>query len=153
MIVLDTDVLVIDLRYLRDARYAVNRQFLDHARSQQFPLAVTSHTLLEIVGKYSFNVPQADIALLADLLPRRYGLQVVPDVRSFADYAGCTVAEVLAAIANRMALGDAVNAVQIAKYASAASCLLTWNAKHYQGKLAIPALTPGEWLQSNQPAP
>jgi hypothetical protein len=56
VIVLDTDVLMIDLRYVRDARYAVNRQFLDHARLQQIPLAVTSHTLLEIVGKYSFNV-------------------------------------------------------------------------------------------------
>jgi hypothetical protein len=90
---------------------------------------------------------------LADQLPRRYGLQVLPDVQLVPEYAGCTVADVLAAIANRMALGDAINAVQIAKFVAAASSLLTWNAKHYQGKLAIPALTPAEWLQTNQSAP
>jgi len=52
----------------------------------------------------------------------------------------------------RMALGDAVNAVQIGQFVAHAECLLTWNAKHYQGKLAIPALTPEEWWQQNQPA-
>lgn len=46
-----------------------------------------------------------------------------------------------------MSLGDAVQAVQIAKYASLADCLLTWNAKHFQGKLVLPVHTPVEWLQ------
>ena len=39
-----------------------------------------------------------------------------------------------------------VQAVQIAKYAGSAQCLLSWNARHFQGKLVIPVLTPQEWL-------
>jgi len=74
MILLDTDVLIIDLRYLRDARFAANRRFLDHCQLQRLPLAITCQTLLEVVGKFSFNVAAADIAKLADQIPRRYGL-------------------------------------------------------------------------------
>jgi len=37
-----------------------------------------------------------------------------------------------------MSLADAVQAVQIARFAGHADCLLTWNARHFQGKLTIP---------------
>jgi len=46
----------------------------------------------------------------------------------------------------QMSLGDAVQAVQIAHNASHAQCLLSWNAKHFSGKMAIPVLTPEDWL-------
>jgi hypothetical protein len=45
-----------------------------------------------------------------------------------------------------MALGDAVQAVQIDRYARHASRLLTWNARHFIGKLAIPVQTPQDWI-------
>ena len=52
-------------------------------------------------------------------------------------------------IAKKMSLGDAIQVAQIVKYAPGASCLVTWNAKHFLGKLAIPVLTPAEWLAAN----
>lgn len=153
MILLDSDVLMIDLRYLRDARYAGNRRFLDHARAKRLPLGITSHTLLEIVGLSSFNISAADIPTLAALIPARYAIQVIPDPARFPDYAQCQVPDVLNQMALRMALGDAVNAVQINKFATYADCLLTWNAKHYHGKLPIPVLTPEQWWQQNPRTP
>lgn len=151
MIVLDTDVLILDLRFPRDARFANNRRFLEYAKNR-LPLAMTCHGLLEVIGKLSFSVQQADILKLTNQLPHQYGFQVVPHPTLLSDYAACSVGDVLAAIGERMALGDAVNAVQIVKFMPTANCLLTWNAKHYQGKLAIPVLTPDEWWQQNQPA-
>lgn len=153
MILLDSDVLVIDLRYLRDARYAGNRRFLDHALANRLTLGITSHTLLEIIGLSSFNIPVTDIPTLVASIPARYSLQVIPDPVGFPDYAHCRVQDVLHQMTLRMALGDAVNAVQINKFAAYANCLLTWNAKHYQGKLPIPVLTPEQWWQQHQPAP
>ena len=53
------------------------------------------------------------------------------------------MAELLTQMATQMmALGDAVQAVQIRRYAHDAQCLVTWNARHFQGKVAIPVLTP-----------
>lgn len=51
----------------------------------------------------------------------------------------------------RMALGDAVQAVQIQRHAAGADCLLSWNAKHFAGKLPIPVYTPEEWVRSQAP--
>ena len=51
----------------------------------------------------------------------------------------------------KMALGDAVQAVQIRMFAPHADALLTWNAKHFKGKIVIPVLTPEEWLQQQPP--
>jgi hypothetical protein len=52
-----------------------------------------------------------------------------------------------------MALGDAVQAVQIARNASHADCLLTWNARHFVGKTAVPVLTPEDWLDQRAAGP
>jgi hypothetical protein len=153
VIVLDTDILIVDMRFPGDVRYPVNRRFLDHASQTGLPLIITVQTLLEVVGKCSFNVPQTEIVQLAARIPIQYDLKVLPDTATKPEYAGCTIAEVLVRIEQRMSLGDAVNAVQIVKYIPAANCRLTWNARHYQGRLAIPVLTPEEWWQVTVPTP
>ncbi|HEY2412007.1 MAG TPA: hypothetical protein VGI40_07180 [Pirellulaceae bacterium] len=150
MIVLDTDILVLDLRFPRDSRHSSNRRFLNYVK-HRIPLALTSHTLLEVIGKLSFGVKPANISKLHLQLPHQYGFQVLPHLTPKAAYAGCTIGEILSAIERRMALGDAINAAQIEKFVPAADCLITWNAKHYQRKLQIPVITPDEWWQQNQP--
>ena len=52
-----------------------------------------------------------------------------------------------------MSLGDAVQAVQTAHFVPSADCLLTWNARHFTGKIAVPVMTPQEWLQQQGPTP
>ncbi len=151
MILLDSDVLILDFRYKRDPRYPVNRRVLGQILSGQVLGGITSHTLLEVVGNMSFNVPSADVPLLPALLAVQYNLLVLPDPGAAPDYAGCTVPELIAQMGVKMSLGDAVQAVQIARFARNAQCLLTWNAKHFMGKIAIPVLTPQEWLNQQQP--
>ncbi len=151
MIVLDADVLILDLDYPRDANHATNRRFLDHLAANSIRRGITTQGLLEVVGKRSYQTPVALIPRLPTVLLARYGLTLIPDPATVPEYAACTFDEVLGQIGTQMALGDAVMAVQIARFAPTAAALVTWNAKHFRGKLVVPVQTPDEWLQQQPP--
>jgi hypothetical protein len=108
------------------------------------PCGVTSQALPEVVGYLSFGTAPVRIAALYGLLASHYGSSVFPDLSSEPVYAACPVDERLAQMTQKMSLGDAVPAVQIARFAPSASALVSWNAKHFMGKLTIPAITPVE---------
>ena len=149
MILLDADVLMVDLRYRRDPRLPVTKVLLDAVTSGRVAGGITAHTLLEVVGILSFQTKPQKISRLHRTVTTRYNLKVVPELVWENGYAGCTYAEVQSALNLKMALGDAVQAAQIARFAPDAECLLTWNAKHFAGKLPVPVLTPNEWLRAN----
>jgi hypothetical protein len=153
VILLDSDVLLIDQRYRNDPRYAVNRQAIEFARTNSISLAVTAQALLEVIGIMSFNVSPAAVPAMPTGLISLYGLTVRPDFHTHPDYAGCTVQELMTQMTTQMALGDAVQAVQVARYANDCDCLLTWNARHFQGKLVVPVLSPEEWLRQHGAIP
>jgi hypothetical protein len=152
MIVVDADVLWLARRNAQDPRRPVNQQFLDALRAGGVRRGVTTQGLLEAVGKFSYGTPPADIPRLPGLICTIHGLEVIPDPAAVPGYAGCTVAEVVARMVRKMSAGDAVMAVQVDRYAPAGSTLVTWNAKHFRGKLTVPVMTPAEWLLQNPPA-
>jgi hypothetical protein len=152
VIVIDADVLIVDLAYPNDPNYPVSRLFLNCIATNGIESWITTQGLLEVVGKRSYNTPVATIAMLPTILLTTYCLRPTPDPASVPEYAGCTFDEVVAQMTQQMALGDAVMAVQIAKFAPAATALVTWNAKHFRGKLVVPVLTPDEWLQQQSSA-
>ncbi|HEV3146899.1 MAG TPA: hypothetical protein VGZ47_23630 [Gemmataceae bacterium] len=146
MILLDADVLLIDVRYPNDQRFAVNRQALDEIRARGLAAGITAQALLEVVGILSFNVSTGNVPKLPQQLCLQYALNVFPDHQAHPGYAGCTVQDLISQMSKQMALGDAVLAVQVAMHVPWADCLLTWNAAHFAGKLVVPVQTPQEWL-------
>lgn len=146
MILLDANILVLDLMFQRDINYRTNQQTLTALASAPEPVGIPTQALLEVAGKLSFNYPAAAIPTLHEVLLIQYRLVPVPGLAVESAYAGVRVADVTAEISKKMSLGDAVMAAQIAKYAPSATALLTWDAKHFINKLAIPVLTPAEWL-------
>jgi hypothetical protein len=148
VILLDADMLVLDLRYPADPRFAVNRQVFQQLQADGIVLGITLQALLETVGILSFNTSASRVTHLPQYLIAHYGLTVFPDPKIVVEYAGCQISEIIQQMSSQMALGDAVQAVQIARHASFADCLLTWNAKHFQGKLVVPVQTPADWLQN-----
>lgn len=152
MILLDADVVLIDRKFTTDVRYTTNRAALDRLRTNGHALAMVAHAVLEVVGAMSFGTPAADVPLIPDAIRTLYGIAILPDLVTEPEYARCTFDEVLSQMCLKMSLGDAVQAVQIAKFVPHASALLTWNAKHFQGKMTVPVLTPDEWLQQQLPA-
>jgi hypothetical protein len=151
VILLDSDVLLIDLRYQADPRAILNRQALERLRQDGHDVRVTTRVLLEVVGVLSFQTPAADVPLLPDQLRAQYGFTVIPDPAVYPDSAGWPVADLITQMTQKMALGDAVLALQVQRLAPTATALLTWNAKHFRGKVAVPVLTPEEWLNQQPP--
>jgi hypothetical protein len=149
MILLDSDVILLDRRYPNDPRHAINQQALQRLWSGPHPLGITQQAILEVVGILSYNVAFSLIPALLGDVTRNYRLRVVPDPLQSPGYAGCTVQDVLLQMNHQMSLADAVQAVQIAHYASGVLALLTWNARHFVGKMIIPVLTPEEWLNQH----
>ena len=146
MILLDADVILIDRKYKADARYAKNRAALELLKADQLPLGMMAHAVLEVVGVMSHGTATNDIPLIPAALQTIYGLAIIPDNVNEPNYARTTFDALIRQMMTKMSLGDAVQAVQIADFKPDAELLLTWNAKHFVGKIAIPVLTPAEWL-------
>jgi len=152
VILLDADVILIDRKFTTDNRYAINRAALDRLRVDLHTVAMVAHAVLEVVGVMSHGTPAADVPLIPDALRSLFGILIIPSPAVDPNYAQSTFEELLLQMSHKMSLGDAVQAVQVAKFASPADTLLTWNAKHFRGKLTVPVLTPEEWLQQQPPA-
>jgi glycine cleavage system aminomethyltransferase T len=57
------------------------------------------------------------------------------------------VRDVLARMEKQMALKDAEIALVAEQQQANLSTFLSWNARHFAGKVSVPALTPREWLR------
>ena len=142
----DSNLFVIDLRYPDDSNYRVNRRALD--RLARDGNGVTSLlNVLEICGILSFNLSSAALHGLYVHFARRYRIAVVPGADYETRLHAPTVRELLARMEQRMALKDAEIALIVDQQAAALNAFVSWNAKHFAGKLAVPALTPREWLR------
>ena len=152
MILLDADIILIDRKYSTDPRWPVNRAALDRFSTEGLPLGMVSHAVLEVVGVMSYGTATQDIPLIPAAIQIAYGIAIIPDHVLEPDYARTTFDELIRQMSMKMSLGDAVQSIQIASFFPTADLLLTWNAKHFVGKLAIPVMTPADWLAHQAPA-
>jgi hypothetical protein len=77
---------------------------------------------------------------------RRYGIRTVRGGGGDARLPAPTARDVLAKMEQRMALKDAEIALVVDQHAATLSAFLSWNARRFAGRLAVPVLTPREWL-------
>lgn len=151
MILLDADVVLIDRKYTTDSRYSINRAALARLVAEGHALGMVVHAVLEVVGVMSHGTAAVDVPLIPAALRKLYGVTIVPDPVAEPEYARCTYDELLRQMSLKMSLGDAVEALQIRAFAPTATALLTWNARHFRGKVVVPVQTPDEWLQQQTP--
>jgi hypothetical protein len=146
VIFVDSNLFVIDLRYPDDADYRVNRRALDRlAREASGMTSVLN--VLELCGILSFNLSVAALHALYVHFPRRYRVALVPGGGYDTRLPAPVVRDVLATMEKRMALKDAEIALAVEHHAASLTAFLSWNAKHFAGKLSVPAVTPREWLR------
>jgi hypothetical protein len=133
----DSNVLVVDLRYPDDANHRVNRRALDPPGAGGQGMTSVLN-LLEVCGILSFNLSASALHGLYVHFARRYRITVVPaasyDTRLPVPQAGA----VLAKMEQRMALKDAEIGLVIEQHATTLEAVITWNAKHFAGKLPVP---------------
>jgi len=145
MIFVDSNVFVLALRYPRDANAVDNERFLDELRTRGD--GVTSViNVLETCGVLSFNLNQRQLLSLNAHFARRFAISVVPG-QGTTNVTPATVDQLLTYIGRRMSFGDALVAHSVDMWASEAEAFVSWDARHFRGKIRVAALTPKEFLQ------
>ena len=146
MIFVDSNLFVIDLRYPDDADHRVNRRALDRLAEDGSGMTSVLN-VLETCGILSFNLSVAALHSLYVHFARRYRLTLVPGGGYDTQLPAPAVRDVLARMEKGMALKDAEIALAVEQHAASLQAFVSWNAKHFAGKLSVPALTPREWLR------
>ena len=145
MILVDSDVFLIDLRYRRDERFAANRAFLDRlAASGQG--ATTIYNLLEICGGLSFNLNRQQLAEVHAHFARRYHVRVVPGTDPRTPLPAFRVGDLLSIVARKVSFGDALVLALLEVRRAEVTMFVTWNARHFRGRTELDVRTPPEAL-------
>jgi hypothetical protein len=145
---IDSDVILIEMRYGRDARHDVNAQFLRAVRVAA--PALTIYTLMEVLGQLSFNLPPAKLTRWEAWLIEPYRLAVLWPNPGTLGAQGFMFQEIyerpLARMqAHRMGFADAL-AIELAERTPDVRVFVTWNARHFANKTRLPVLTPAQYL-------
>jgi len=148
MVVIDTDVFLLEFAFHRDPRHEVNARFL--AVVQDRTSAITIYNLMEILGQLSFNLAPARLAQWPLWLQAAYSLTVLwpepGEMEAFTFFRQEIHEAPLARMQEkRMAFLDAL-ILNLAERVSEVETFVTWNARHFKDKSSLSVLTPAEYL-------
>ncbi len=141
MILVDSDVFLIDLRYPRDRRFGDNRAFLDRlAISGQG--ATTIYNLLEVCGVLSFNLNRQQLRELYAHFARRFHIRVVPNAEPRQRLPAFRVGDLLSIVERRVSFGDALVFALLEAQRAEDTTFVTWNARHFRGRTEVDVREP-----------
>lgn len=152
MVLVDTDVLLIEFRYQRDARFAANSSFLSKVKEEE--PCITVYNLMEFLGQMSFNIPSEKLRDWDRWLEDEYSLLVVWPEGGDLDANGVLRTEIydrpfskMLDTANGIAFNDAL-ILDLAERTVGIDTVVTWNARHFRNKTALTVMTPEEYVQN-----
>ena len=146
LVLVDTNVFVIDLRYKRDVSYRSNRNFLDFIGERRTGFT-TIVNLLELCGILSFNLNERQLTELWFYFQDRYGVTVLPSPDLAADFPSIGIQGIFDLLKNRTSLGDALVVAVAQKHLPFISTMVTWDKVHFEHIFPGTVLTPDEFLQ------
>lgn len=148
MIVIDSDVLLLAFAFQRDERQAVNQQFL----SMRTPRGATIYTIMEVLGKLSFNFSPSYLQQWPVWLRDTYRLKIIYPPVDGQEAASCLQREFvespLQIMTQRISYLDAL-ILQLVAATSGVEMFVTWNAHHFAGKSPVRVMTPIEYLAAS----
>jgi hypothetical protein len=152
VVLIDTDVLLIQFRYLRDFRFQENSVFLSQVQGKG--PCITIYNLMEFLGQMSFNMSSGRLSLWDKWLRGPLGLFVMwpegeeqgADTFFFDEVYGRPFSKMLES-GNGMAFNDAL-IIGLGERTSGIDAFVTWNVRHFRAKTILNVLTPQEYVQS-----
>ncbi len=150
MIVIDMDVLLLAFAFHQDPRQADNSAFLQQV--QMDGGAITIYTLMELLGKLSFNLSSTRLEQWPQWLVDAYQLEVIWPVSpntavTYHSWRKELFTRPFARMkAVKMPFMDAL-ILNLAEETPEATCFITWNARHFQDKSTLPVMTPTAYLE------
>ena len=149
MVLLDSNIFILDRFFPRDSLYPQNKAFIEKLAS--IDASISSFTLLEICGVASFRLSTDELSSWLFGFGAIYSVSVI-DLHGLRTHDGeawwsIFVAEVAANIAKKMTFGDAVLLREGENYNVEA--IVTWNTKDFARRTRLSVLTPIEFLRSH----
>ncbi len=140
MIVVDTDVLAIHHIFRRDGRFEVNERAYEELRRREG--ATTIHNLMELCGLFAVAGMGNRIAALIN----RYlgGAELRVEFPRYPEDWGEFVEVLVGYLERGLSYGDAL--VAAAAEDLGAEILVTWNKRHFSGRISADVMTPEEFL-------
>jgi hypothetical protein len=149
MVLLDTNIFVIDRFFPRDANYAANRAVI--LRLQKIDCGFSVFSLFELCGLASFNLSPVELRRWSYDFRRIYGVEILEPLKlsitSAAEWFADFSLGMFSLFERKISWGDAALLKTAEDYG--AEMILTWNKKHFEGRTAIKVLTPDEYLNEN----
>jgi predicted nucleic acid-binding protein len=150
MILLDTNVFVIDRFFPRDERFEVNRRFV--ARLAQIEAGFSIFSLFELCGISSFNLSPQELKRWSYYFDDVYDVEILEPQGLHTVLASDWFARfshhMLEIFERKLTWGDAVLIKMAEDYAI--ESIVTWNKKHFESRTTIEVLTPGEYLEQRE---
>lgn len=143
---IDSDIFVRDLRYPRDQKSGINGRFLEQVQRGKIKGITSYFNLLEICGVLSFNYTTEDLMDLYSDFINHFRVKVFypSDAEGNFQY---DLVRIFERIKQKQALGDAQVAYVVERFSNLVSAFVSWNARHFDGKLSVPVMTPEEFLK------
>jgi hypothetical protein len=145
LILIDTNIFVIDLRYKRDTNFRLNKSFLSLI-AQSGSGFTTIVNLLELCGILSFNLNQDQLLDLWTYFQDKYKITVLPEPNLQNDFPSIEINRLFGILSKKTSFGDALTISIAEKYLSFVSTMVTWDDEHFKGKFPGNVLTPNAFL-------
>jgi hypothetical protein len=150
MVIIDTDVLLLAFAFHSDQRQETNARFLQVVQTAS--PAITIYTLVELLGKLSFNLSAKQLDAWPSWLLDTYRLTIIWPVQPDAPMSQTTFRDEI--FSRPLARMRAVNMpfmdsliLNLAERTAEAVCFVSWNARHFRDKSTLPVLTPAQYLK------
>ncbi len=149
MLLIDSDVFIIDRRYRKDAKYRTNKNFLDFVHEEE--KYTTIFNLLEITGILSYNLSTSDIERFYYAFPDYYKINIIYPVTntlSADSFMSELTNDIYEIIKKKLNFGDAL----ILKTAidNHINTYVGWNIRHFKGKAKMIFYTPADYLEAHE---
>jgi len=147
MVLLDSNIFIIDRFFPQDALYPRNRSFIDQLTSVE--AAVSSFTLLEICGVAGFRLSIRELESWLFRFTNVYPVLIL-DVfglkgQDAEEWWSNFVSDVAERVSRKMSLGDAALLREAENYGTEA--IITWNTKDFSRRTRIPVMTPTAFMR------
>lgn len=150
MVIIDTDIFILEFRFQRDRRYPANKRFLSTIKAAGG--AVTIYSVMEFLGQLSFNVNPARLREWRSWLQDAYNLAIIWPVARDMDADSFIYSLLFDQPFERMCrtpipFVDSL-ILDLAEQLGEVEAFITWNARHFVGKTSLLVKTPEEYLAS-----
>lgn len=151
MVLLDTNIFVLDRFFTRDEKYADNQLLINQLPKLDAGFSLFS--LLELCGISSFNLSPHELKRWMFHFSDIYSVTILEPIGVDSDVSadawfGSYVLDTFDVLTRKITWGDAMIVQTAEQYQ--ADAIITWNQKHFVNRTTIPVYTPRDYLRSIQ---